>query len=136
MIRNKLSSKSCVPRVACCATRVDNYRMRIGYVIEAIRNDLGLSQDELADKANTTKSSLSRIEKNKQWPRPETLESIADALGVKVYQIFAAAEGVELPTAPEKHTKGESDVINAYRVMDTDAQVHYRALAKILAEKR
>lgn len=81
--------------------------MKIGYVIETIRNDRGMSLDDLADKADTTKSSLSRIERNKQWPRPETLEAIAKALGVKVYQIFAAAEGVELPTAPEKHTRAE-----------------------------
>jgi len=134
--RNKLSRKSCAPRVARYATLDKNAPMKIGGVIEACRNDLGWSQDELADKTGTTKSNLSRIEKDKQWPRPELLEAIAAALGLKVYQIFAAAEGIELPIAPQKLPRGEDEMLNAYRGMDNNARLHFKAIALMLAAKR
>lgn len=109
--------------------------MNIGSIIEKIRNDHGWSQDELADRCGTTKSNLSRIEKNKQWPREDLLEKIASALDVRVYQLFAMAEGASLPTQAPEYNRDERELIKAWRSMDSDAQSNYIGLAKSLAKK-
>lgn len=104
--------------------------MKIGSIIERIRNDHGWSQDELADKCGTTKSNISRIEKNKQWPREDLLEKICDTLGLKLYQLFALAENVDLPVLIPEYNKDEHELINAWRCMDNDLRDQYLVLAK------
>ncbi|MCB5187392.1 helix-turn-helix domain-containing protein [Methylobacillus caricis] len=123
-------------RVASYATTTENAGMKIGSVIEKLRIEREWSQDELADKAGTTKSNLSRIENNSQWPRPELLEKIAAALDMKVYQIFALAESVSLPTAPSPYSKDEETLVKAYKAMEPDAQAHYLGLAHMIAKSK
>lgn len=47
----------------------------------------GLTQQELADKAGMTQNSVSRIELGDIAPLPRTLVKLADALGVKTWQL-------------------------------------------------
>lgn len=103
--------------------------MKLGCAIKAIRKDRGLLLDELADMTGTTSANLSRIEAG-QWPRPELLEALADALNVKIYQLFARAEGVTLPTSDE--TSSERKVLTAYRLMEPEARYHLEAVADAL----
>ncbi len=109
--------------------------MKIGTTIEHMRIERGWSQDELADRIGITKSSLSRMENDNQWPRPDTLEALAAALEIKVYQLFALADAEPLPTAPPSWVREEQDIVQAYRAMEPDARKQYRELARILAEK-
>jgi len=109
--------------------------MKIGDTIEQLRVQRGWSLDELAERVGITKSSLSRMENNSQWPRPETLESVAAALGVKVYQLFALADAEPLPTTPSSWVRDEQEIVHAYRAMEPDARKQYRELARILADK-
>ncbi len=109
--------------------------MKIGAIIEHLRIERGWSQDFLADRAGITKSSLSRMEHDGQWPRPDTLAALAAALNVKVYQLFALADAEPLPTAPPSWVREEHDLVHAYRAMEPDARKQYRELARILAEK-
>ncbi|MBU1692309.1 MAG: helix-turn-helix domain-containing protein [Gammaproteobacteria bacterium] len=109
--------------------------MDIGSIIERLRKQKGLSQDELADKAGTTKSNLSRIEKDNQWPRPDTLEAITAALDIKVYQLFAIAEGERLPVGATEFKKEEWELIGSYRAMEEEQQSAYLALAKAMNKK-
>lgn len=104
--------------------------MKLGAAIKAIREDRGFTLDELADLTGTTKPNLSRIEAG-QWPRPELLEAIAKELDVYIYQLFARAEGITLPTSDA--TGGETKVIGAYRVMAPQAKYHLEAVAQALA---
>ena len=46
------------------------------------------SQMELAEKADISMNFLSEIERGNKWPSPENLQSLADALGVEVYELF------------------------------------------------
>ena len=43
---------------------------------------------ELAEKANISMNFLSEIERGNKWPYPETLQNLADALGVEVFELF------------------------------------------------
>jgi transcriptional regulator with XRE-family HTH domain len=109
--------------------------MKIGSVIEQLRSDRGWTLDELADKAGTTKSNLSRIEKNSQWPKPELLDALSQALGVKVYQLFAMAESVKLPVDPLQLNRDENQLLSAFKAMEPDQQVAYLDMAKVLTKK-
>ena len=56
----------------------------IGERIKEARQERGLSQEELAQIINSTKSAISRYESGKRQPRIEQLKSIASALDVDV----------------------------------------------------
>lgn len=83
--------------------------------------------------AGTTTANLSRIEGG-QWPRPELLEALASALQVHIYQIFARAEGVVVPTGDVTH--GEDKVLGAYRAMEPEAKYHLEAVANALSQAK
>ena len=57
------------------------------HVVSAIirqRNELGMSQRELADKCEIPQSSVARIESSKTMPRLDTLAKILACLGLKL----------------------------------------------------
>lgn len=125
-----IMSRSFVSRVARRVTRDEDARMKLGFAIKTLREEANLTLDDLADMTGTTKPNLSRIEGG-QWPRPELLEAIADALNIKTYQLFARADGITLPTSDE--TGSEKLILQAYRAMEPDARYHLEAIAKALA---
>lgn len=56
----------------------------IGERIKEVRQERGLSQEELAQIINSTKSAISRYESGKRQPRLDQLQRIANALNVTV----------------------------------------------------
>jgi len=56
--------------------------------LKNIRELKGLSQFDLAKKANITPSDISRIENNKIFPYPQWRKRISDALNVPEEKIF------------------------------------------------
>lgn len=54
----------------------------MGQRIEKCRNALGLSQEELADRANITQQTISTAERGTRGLRPENLVLVSRALGV------------------------------------------------------
>ena len=54
----------------------------VGQVLTTARRASGMTQGELAEKANVTQAALSRYENGLREPEPETLEDLARALGV------------------------------------------------------
>jgi transcriptional regulator with XRE-family HTH domain len=46
------------------------------------------SQADLAEYANISINFLGDIERGKKWPHPETLTKLADALEIKVFELF------------------------------------------------
>ena len=63
-------------------------RMSIGTRIIQLRNQKGLTQQQLSGLTGLAPSYLSRIENRRLEPRPHTLGRIAQALGVTVSEIF------------------------------------------------
>jgi len=61
----------------------DNFR--IGYLLKQARKSAGLTQEELANKLNTKKSAISRIEKHAEDIKLSTLKNYIEALNKKLY---------------------------------------------------
>lgn len=57
---------------------------KIGVMLRQAREEAGLTQEELAEKLNTKKSAVSRIENHAEDIRLSTLERYARALGKRL----------------------------------------------------
>lgn len=58
---------------------------KIGVLLKQARLEAGLTQDELAEKLNTKKSGISRIENHAEDIKLSTLENFAKALGKRLH---------------------------------------------------
>jgi len=54
---------------------------KIGVMLKVAREEAGLTQEQLADKLNTKKTAISRIENHAEDIKLSTLEKFAQALG-------------------------------------------------------
>jgi transcriptional regulator with XRE-family HTH domain len=72
----------------------------LGKNIKILRARRGFSQADLAEKADLSIPFLSNIERGIKYPQPDMLSKIANALGVKVNELFITnletGEGNEL----------------------------------------
>ena len=57
---------------------------KIGVLLKMAREEAGLTQEQLAEKLNTKKSAISRIENHANDIKLSTLENFAQALGKKL----------------------------------------------------
>ena len=57
-----------------------------------LRAEQGWTQQRLADESNVNKATINQIEKGRRSPNVETLEKLADALGVGVADFFPKAQ--------------------------------------------
>ena len=63
-------------------------RILFGQNIRIFRNRRNWSQADLAESAEISLNFLSDIERGKKWPHPDTLSKLANALGIKVFELF------------------------------------------------
>src|SRR2546426_11524028 len=73
--------------------------MVIGDRIRALREAKSLSQGDIEKRSGLLRSYLSRVEHGHTVPSVETLEKLAHAIGVPLYQLFY--EGDEPPEVPD-----------------------------------
>jgi len=71
-------------------------RKALGHAIRLRRQSLGLSQEELADRAGIERKSVSRVETGAYSPSVDRLWSLSDALAV-------SPEALLSPAFPEEH---------------------------------
>ena len=57
---------------------------KIGIFLKEVRERSGLTQEELANRINTTKSVISRMENHSEDIKLSTIEKVAKALGKKI----------------------------------------------------
>jgi len=69
-----------------------NLKEKLGKQIQLIRKQQHLTQEQLAKIIKMDSKSISKIEKGKNYPTPENLNAIADALNVRVYEFFLFEE--------------------------------------------
>jgi transcriptional regulator with XRE-family HTH domain len=69
--------------------------------LRKLRKYRAWSQTELAKKANISMNFLSEIERGRKWPYPETLQNLAEALGVEVFDFFKTREDETAPGIEE-----------------------------------
>jgi len=58
---------------------------KIGVILKMAREEAGLTQEQLAEKLNTKKSAISRIENHASDIKLSTLENFVQALGKKLH---------------------------------------------------
>jgi transcriptional regulator with XRE-family HTH domain len=80
--------------------------------LRKLRNRREWSQMELAEKANISMNFLSEIERGIKWPYPETLQNLANALGVEVFELFKPDENSG-PNQAEQMNRFSNDVLIA-----------------------
>jgi SOS-response transcriptional repressor LexA len=73
----------------------------LGLAIKKLRVEKKMSQATLAEKVKVSTPNISRYESGKQNPEFEKIKDIADALGVKVSELFLVAEGTNVKTGPD-----------------------------------
>ncbi|AYK64710.1 helix-turn-helix domain-containing protein [Bacillus subtilis] len=83
--------------------------MTVGQRIKAIRKERKLTQVQLADKANLSRSYLADIERDRYNPSLSTLESVAGALGVQVSAIVGEENLIKEEPA-QYNAKEEKDI--------------------------
>jgi transcriptional regulator with XRE-family HTH domain len=82
--------------------------MIIGERIKTLRERKGLSQGDIEKRSALLRCYLSRVENGHTVPSIETLEKLALALEVPLYQLFYdSAEPPQLPNLPERKTADE-----------------------------
>ncbi|GAB4348546.1 MAG: XRE family transcriptional regulator [Candidatus Abyssubacteria bacterium] len=66
--------------------------LKMGNILKNARVSQGLTLEELSSKCEYSKALLSRVENNSVSPSIESLTKISEALGLKLYDVFASAE--------------------------------------------
>lgn len=65
-----------------------NLKQLIGQRIKELRKRKGLSQEEVAEKADTSTNYLSRMERGTENPTLDMLIKLSDALTVELWELF------------------------------------------------
>ena len=68
---------------------MNNLKTKLGQRIKYLRKKLNITQETLAELINMDITSLSKIETGRNYPQPETIEKIANALNVDIAQLFS-----------------------------------------------
>jgi transcriptional regulator with XRE-family HTH domain len=61
------------------------------------RRKLGLTQEQLAEKADVSTHYIAMIETCNKYPKPEMLERLAKALEVEPHQLFSVSDTLDEP---------------------------------------
>lgn len=63
-------------------------KSRLSNNLKTIRKQKGLSQFELAEKANISEQTINSIESKRLWPSDKTLSKITNALEIDIFKLF------------------------------------------------
>lgn len=77
-----------------------------GMRMKELRKNVGLSQEELAEKAEISSKYISRIEMGQHFPSIDTLVKLADALNVELKDFFEFAHEAENPKELKRVIEG------------------------------
>jgi len=68
-----------------------NIREILARNLKVNRQKLGLTQEQLAEKANVSTHYIAMVETRNRYPKPEMLERLAKALDVEPHQLFSVS---------------------------------------------
>ena len=97
--------------------------MNIGGTIKALRERHGWSQEELGWRVGSSSANISRIETGKHGPGPDVLEALAKAFELKVYELFALAEGEPVHLAAHLPDQAEQLLLKHFRAMSEERRL-------------
>jgi transcriptional regulator with XRE-family HTH domain len=99
--------------------------MVIGTRLRALREDRKLSQGDIEKRTGLLRCYISRVENGHTVPSIETLEKLAAALEIPLYQLFY--EGEEPPPLPNLSKRTTTEEL----VLDEEAQKEMRFFEKV-----
>jgi transcriptional regulator with XRE-family HTH domain len=83
--------------------------MVIGDRLRAVREEKKLSQGDIEKRTGLLRCYISRVENGHTVPAIETLEKLARAFGIPLYQLFYdGEEPPQLPNLPKRRTANDS----------------------------
>jgi transcriptional regulator with XRE-family HTH domain len=103
-------------------------RAIFGKNVRIYRNRRNWSQADLAENANISINFLGDIERGKKWPHPETLTRLADALEIKVFELFLEEDNELNPRAKNlmnRFIKDVSLLINKRLSLSVNQSIEY-----------
>jgi transcriptional regulator with XRE-family HTH domain len=74
--------------------------MNIGSRLHELRAAKGLSQGDVEKRTGLLRCNISRVENGRIIPNLETLEKLAGAFDIELYQLFFTAKGKPQPAGP------------------------------------
>lgn len=110
--------------------------MNLGKVIRQLREKNGWSQDELAFKIGTAAANLSRIENDKHGPSSDLLNSIAFVFGLKVYELIALTEGVQIGQVTGTYSADEEALLRCFRKMHREERTLFQSIGESFCRVR
>lgn len=120
----------------------NNRAMKIGLVIKGLRIEQGLKLEALANDLDLATSTLSRIESGRRNPSLDVLEALAEALGVKVSDIFHEAERATAMASsmareiPSDYDSSGLQLRRLFRVLSSNNQAVALDLLRSLAKSQ
>jgi len=103
-------------------------RAIFGKNVKLYRNRRNWSQADLAEYANISINFLGDIERGKKWPHPDTLTKMADALEIKVFELFLeedTAVNLKTKTLMNRFVKDVSLTINKSLSLSVNQSIEY-----------
>ena len=97
-------------------------KSQLGTAIRSKRNDLGISQEELADRAGLHRTYISDIERGARNLSLESIDKLAKALRISIASLFISTSTSAAPeeTAPSSST---GEIVNILLVEDSEADI-------------
>ncbi len=74
---------------------MNNVKILLGKRIRELRKSKNLTQEQLSERIGIEIPSLSNIENGKNYPNSETIEKIAQGLGVQIFEMYIFEHLVE-----------------------------------------
>jgi len=99
--------------------------MIIGRRLRKLREEKSLSQGDIEKRTGLLRCYISRVENGHTVPSLETLERLASALEIPLYQLFF--EGDDAPVLPNLSSRKTSEEL----VMDEEAEKQVRFFEKV-----
>jgi transcriptional regulator with XRE-family HTH domain len=103
-------------------------RALFGKNVRTYRNRRNWSQADLAEYADISINFLGDIERGKKWPHPETLTKLADALEIKVFELFIEEDNDLNPKTKDLMNRFIKDVsltINKTMALSVNQSIEY-----------
>jgi transcriptional regulator with XRE-family HTH domain len=108
-----------------------NIRSRVALRIRTIRKSRGLTQEDLAAIIDRSVDAVSNIERGTSLAGYDTLERLANGLGVPVAEFFADFEA-----GSPRRTEAMQRLIDAARMLDDDGLEMAAAIIEVLTGRK
>ena len=107
--------------------------MTVGERIKGARKTASLTQDELAARLGVTQAVIGQYERGIRKPKMDTIQRIADALGIGIYDLVPEYSGSLLVGVPKNESEKQK-IMDDFDKLSPSAQEKITDLIKFMAQ--